>query len=313
MHSGIAGLAPALAEIRLARGWTDEEQALADGIVDRIRHRTAAETDVSYFLGLTSGIGAPGCAGCRDHGLAGPDPRARHPRRLVTGHLRAAEESGWGAGQRRRHRCGRGRARGDLGWRTPRQRGGRAGRRRPPAQGRTASDRSQLADDLARGPDRESYGPAQLLAWDGRGCHRPGPGRRGPRSRRPRRGREARRGAPGHAGRHQGRRFRRTPLPAAWRLRRGRGDLYLVPRPHRYVVAVPRARPGRSPRRRRRPAPRVARAVSAQRAEPPGCRSGCTRVSGTTTVAAAVRRGWATCSSTATSAQATRPTCSSPY
>ena len=63
MHSGTAGLAPALAEIRLARGWTDEEQALADGIVDRIRRRTATETDVSYFLGLTSGIGALGALG----------------------------------------------------------------------------------------------------------------------------------------------------------------------------------------------------------------------------------------------------------
>ena len=63
MHSGTAGLALALAEIQLARGWTDEEQALADGIVDRIRRQVAAETDVSYFLGLTSGIGALGALG----------------------------------------------------------------------------------------------------------------------------------------------------------------------------------------------------------------------------------------------------------
>ena len=71
MHSGTAGLAPAFAEIRLARSWTDEEQTLAGGIVDRIRRRTAAERDVSYFLGLTSGIGALGALGAETtHALA---------------------------------------------------------------------------------------------------------------------------------------------------------------------------------------------------------------------------------------------------
>jgi len=58
MHSGIGGLAHVLAEIRLARPWTAPEQDLADGIAQRIRSRIAQETDVTYFDGLVSMIGA---------------------------------------------------------------------------------------------------------------------------------------------------------------------------------------------------------------------------------------------------------------
>ena len=45
MHSGIGGLAHVLAEIRLTRPWTDEEQVLADGIAARVRGAIAGETN----------------------------------------------------------------------------------------------------------------------------------------------------------------------------------------------------------------------------------------------------------------------------
>src|SRR5262245_60315174 len=57
MHSGIGGLAHVLAEIRLTRPWTDEEQHLADGIAARVRAATGTQTDSTYFDGLVSGIG----------------------------------------------------------------------------------------------------------------------------------------------------------------------------------------------------------------------------------------------------------------
>ncbi len=57
MHSGIGALAHVLAEIRLARAWTAEEQALSAAIVRRIQGGLAAQTDVTYFDGLVSAIG----------------------------------------------------------------------------------------------------------------------------------------------------------------------------------------------------------------------------------------------------------------
>jgi hypothetical protein len=57
MHSGIGGLAHVLAEIRLARAWTDEEQQLADAIAGRVRGAIASETNTNYFDGLVSSIG----------------------------------------------------------------------------------------------------------------------------------------------------------------------------------------------------------------------------------------------------------------
>jgi hypothetical protein len=57
MHSGIGGLAHVLAEVRLARDWTDEEAALADGIARRVRGGLATTTAYSYFDGLVSDIG----------------------------------------------------------------------------------------------------------------------------------------------------------------------------------------------------------------------------------------------------------------
>ncbi len=57
LHSGVGGLAHVLAEIRLARPWTHEEQALADGIADRTRSTLATQTDCTYFDGLVSSLG----------------------------------------------------------------------------------------------------------------------------------------------------------------------------------------------------------------------------------------------------------------
>ena len=57
MYSGVGGLAHVLAEIRMARGWTDEEARLATGIADRIRTAIPDLTDYTFFDGLGSAIG----------------------------------------------------------------------------------------------------------------------------------------------------------------------------------------------------------------------------------------------------------------
>ena len=54
MHSGIGGLAHALAEVAASRPWTDDESALAAAIGERIRAVTPTATDVTYFDGLVS-------------------------------------------------------------------------------------------------------------------------------------------------------------------------------------------------------------------------------------------------------------------
>ena len=56
-HSGIGGLAQALAEIKLHRPWTSEEQTLAERIAVRLRAGIPNKTDISYFDGLVSDIG----------------------------------------------------------------------------------------------------------------------------------------------------------------------------------------------------------------------------------------------------------------
>jgi hypothetical protein len=81
MHSGIGGLAHVLAEIRLSRPWTAEEQRLAEQIADRTRATIAGSTDCSFFDGLGSAIGVlialelPGAAAAieRLQELAEPD------------------------------------------------------------------------------------------------------------------------------------------------------------------------------------------------------------------------------------------------
>jgi lantibiotic modifying enzyme len=52
LHSGIAGLAPALAEVRLTRDWNDAERRLADGIVAALSTHAAEREEASYFGGL---------------------------------------------------------------------------------------------------------------------------------------------------------------------------------------------------------------------------------------------------------------------
>jgi hypothetical protein len=58
LHSGVAGLALALAEVRRARPWTDEEAALAAGIGDRLRGKLATKTDATWFDGLAGDVEA---------------------------------------------------------------------------------------------------------------------------------------------------------------------------------------------------------------------------------------------------------------
>lgn len=58
MHSGIGGLAHTLAEIRLARPWTALENDLADAAAERLIREIPQLSDVSFFDGLVSTIGA---------------------------------------------------------------------------------------------------------------------------------------------------------------------------------------------------------------------------------------------------------------
>jgi hypothetical protein len=58
LHSGVSGLVHVLAEIGLARAWSDEETQLVDGVVSRLSAEAPAETDASYFDGLASSVGA---------------------------------------------------------------------------------------------------------------------------------------------------------------------------------------------------------------------------------------------------------------
>ena len=57
MYSGVGGLAHVLAEVRLSRAWTEEEQELAAGIVGRVRRGLPTATLADYFDGLVSDIG----------------------------------------------------------------------------------------------------------------------------------------------------------------------------------------------------------------------------------------------------------------
>ncbi|MGC4942380.1 lanthionine synthetase LanC family protein [Kribbella sp. DT2] len=58
MYSGIAGLAHTLAEIRLSRPLTSVESELADGIAERLIRGIPSCSDVTFFDGLVSTIGA---------------------------------------------------------------------------------------------------------------------------------------------------------------------------------------------------------------------------------------------------------------
>src|SRR3954451_3792656 len=52
LYAGIAGLAPVLAEIALARPWSDVERALATDIVARLRAMASSRTEPSLYDGL---------------------------------------------------------------------------------------------------------------------------------------------------------------------------------------------------------------------------------------------------------------------
>jgi len=58
LHSGIGGLAYVLAEIRLARPWSEQERALAGAVADRLRREIDRTQDCTFFDGLPSTIGA---------------------------------------------------------------------------------------------------------------------------------------------------------------------------------------------------------------------------------------------------------------
>lgn len=58
MHEGIGGLAHVLAEVRRTRPWTGGEEALAQSVVERLRARIPETSDISFFDGLSSTIGA---------------------------------------------------------------------------------------------------------------------------------------------------------------------------------------------------------------------------------------------------------------
>ena len=65
LHSGLGGLAPVLAEVRLDRPWTSEEQRLADGIATRVRAAVPDQVDCTFFDGLVSGLGVLTALGAR--------------------------------------------------------------------------------------------------------------------------------------------------------------------------------------------------------------------------------------------------------
>jgi hypothetical protein len=52
LHSGVAGLALALAEVARTRPWSDEEGRLATGVAERLQRRTPGSGDATWFDGL---------------------------------------------------------------------------------------------------------------------------------------------------------------------------------------------------------------------------------------------------------------------
>ena len=81
LHSGVSGLVHVLSEIRLARAWTDAETRLVDGVVARLSAEAPAATDVTYFDGLSSSVGALVAADGNGARSAGPtgDPDGTGP------------------------------------------------------------------------------------------------------------------------------------------------------------------------------------------------------------------------------------------
>jgi len=57
LYDGVAGLAPALAEVRLSRPWDETEQVLADGVASRLLDPSTT-TDCSLYVGLAGSLTA---------------------------------------------------------------------------------------------------------------------------------------------------------------------------------------------------------------------------------------------------------------
>jgi lantibiotic modifying enzyme len=79
LHSGIAGLAHVMAEIRLTRSLSSLERSVADGIAETLTRRIDDETEFDYFNGLVSTIGALAAIGA-----AGADRAVARLRELAT-------------------------------------------------------------------------------------------------------------------------------------------------------------------------------------------------------------------------------------
>ena len=58
LHEGIGGMAHVLAEVRLSRPWTAAEADLAAAVAERLQARIPEVSDVSFFDGLSSIVGA---------------------------------------------------------------------------------------------------------------------------------------------------------------------------------------------------------------------------------------------------------------
>ncbi|UNX56556.1 hypothetical protein MF406_18060 (plasmid) [Georgenia sp. TF02-10] len=83
IHSGAGGLALVLGEVARTRPWSTREQALADGLVDRLRTAVETTSDASMFDGLPGHLAALTALGA--------DGRDRVVARL----LDLAEDDGW--------------------------------------------------------------------------------------------------------------------------------------------------------------------------------------------------------------------------
>ena len=70
LHSGIAGLVPVLAEIRLHRALTPDEVALGEEVAATLVRRIPDETEYDYFNGLVAYVGALTALGAAGSDLA---------------------------------------------------------------------------------------------------------------------------------------------------------------------------------------------------------------------------------------------------
>ena len=260
MHSGIGGLAHVLAEVRAdpRRGPT-EEQALADGIVDRVRRRTPPRrrrTPTSTASSATSASSAA-LERRRASRRRRPARRARHRRRLgaaVDGATRGSPRTPASTTSPSARPASCSARSGRTG--TASRSASRAG---PPRRATSCSPRRSRPRPAPNWPFVPRRFTEAVRAE--RGDRRCPTGRTGwpaSRPRSPSPGAELERPdlvdaartrcrAPRHPRRHRRRRLRGAPRDPAGP-RHGRGHLQLVPRPDRHLAALHRPRA----RRRRR-------------------------------------------------------------